>query len=189
MRRASSLFEIDQEPLFEPLAAERQADGEPGWDDEFDESPTTHGTADDLEADEPELRSPVPGRRSRLLVAVAAVGAVGFLGSRLTQSPAPPTASLLATPDRPAVVAAAQPSSPTRRHQKARPRRDSAHRASRSERTRRAQHAPRAPRTKPQSPAMTSPARSAVKVPTPAAVTPSARGAAPEPPGFTGEFF
>lgn len=189
MRRASSLFDIDQEPLFEPLAVEREADGEPGWDDEFDESPTTPGTAGVLERHGLEQRFPVPGLRSRLLVAVAAVSAVGFLGSRLTQSAAPLKASLPSTPDRSAVVAAAQPSPPVRQGQKARRRGESARRASRRERTRRAHRAPRALQTEPQHAAMTSTARSAVTVPTPAAVKPSAQGAAPEHQGFTGEFF
>lgn len=194
MRRARSLFDIDQEPLFEPFALRADADGHPNWADSCDEPLPALQSSRDLEVDVPEQRSPVAGRRSRVLVAVAAVGAVGFLGTRLTQDAAPPSALPRTASQPQAVVAAgrtAQPSPPARQGQNARRRRESAHRATRRERTRRAQRAPRSPRTEPRRRAVASPSRSSVPASPPVPVTPppAAQAPAPEPLGFTGEFF
>lgn len=200
MRCASSLFDIDQEPLLEPVLLEAAADDGLVWDAGLDEFPTTPEPSGDLEADEPGRRSLVPGRRSCLLVAMATVGAVGLLGSRLTQDAEPPstlpsTAPPISLPRTalgpPAVVATAHPSRAGRQSQRARPLRAKMYRATRRERTRRAQRVPRAPRAEYRRRAVASPARSAVPVPAPTPVTPTppAPAPAPEPQGFTGEFF
>lgn len=184
MRRAVSLFDIDQEPLFEPLAVETEGDGEPDWDDEFEGFPTTPGRSADLEADEPEERSPVLGRRSRLLLALAVVGAVGVIGSRLTPGGGQPSSDRRTAPGPPAVVAAAHPSRAVRQRQRARPRRAKDYRATRRQRTHRVR---RAPRAEPRPRGMTSPS-STEPVPATLPATPSAQAPALEP-GFQGEFF
>lgn len=191
MRRASSLFEIDQEPLFEPLALETEADGERDWDDALDELPAALELSDARVADELHRLQPSARRRSLLLVAVAAVGAVGFLGSRLTQVAETPSGPPLSAPDLSAVVEVGQPSPPVRRGETTRLRGAHAHRESQRGRAPRERHGSRATGRPSRRRQTTSPSRSLVPVPAPVPIRPArpAQAPAPEPQGFTGEFF
>lgn len=188
MRRARSLFEIDQEPLFEPVSLEADDDaGAQGWDDSYDrydDLPPGAATATRHAAEENSAR--LGGSwRSRVLVVVAAIGVLGFVGSRLTQvasapSAAPRTAALSPLP----VVAAPVGVTAQRRHavrtRRAPSRAASRHAGASSPRAavRSAAGARRA------SPPVTAP-RPAVSAPAP----PYAPPAPPEPQGFIGEFF
>lgn len=193
MRRASSFFDIDQEPLFEPLAHEAEAGGKARWDGAFDELPEDLARWGDHEADELQRRPAVPGRRSRLLVAVAAIGALGFVGSRLTSDTEPP-AHPRTGPDRSAVRAAApaaQPSPQASRDERRPPGRSNARQAARRRRTHRERRASHTPRREPGRQRTATPARSAAPVPAPlpATAVPRTDSPAPERQGFTGEFF
>ena len=191
MRRASSLFEIDQERLFEAAVLEPEASGEPDWDLALDEFPEALAPSRDHEAEEPERQTPMTGRRSRLLAVVVAMGALGFFGSRLTQDAGAPSVPPSAAPEPPAVVAAAQESAPAPRTQTTHPRGAHAGPAPRRDRTRRAQRAARtAPNVGRRQPAPSAP-RPAAPSPTPVPTSPPrpAQEPSPEPQGFPREFF
>lgn len=191
MRRASSLFEIDQEPLFETAVLEPEASGEPDWGLALDEFPEALAPSRDHEAEEPERQPPMTGRRSRLLAVAVAIGAVGFLGSRLAQDAGTLNAPPSAAPGPPAVATAAPVSAPAPRAHTTRPRDGHTSPASRRDRTRRAQRAARtAPNVGRRRPAPSAP-RPAAPSPTPVPTSPPrpAQEPAPEPQGFTGEFF
>lgn len=191
MRRASSLFEIDQEPLFETAVLVPEASGAPDWDLALDEFPEALAPSRDHEAEEPERQPPMTGRRSRLLAVAVAIGAVGFLGSRLTQNAGTPNVPPSAASEPPAAVAATRESAPAPRAQTTHPPGAHASPAPRRDRGRGAQRAARtAPKVGRRQPAPSAP-RPVAPVPTPAPTSPPrpAQEPAPEPQGFTGEFF
>ena len=188
MRRARSLFEIDQEPLFEPGSFEGDdGDAEQSWDDRYDDLPPAAATAVTREAADENSARIGRGLRSRVLVVVAAIGVAGFVGSRLTQVAGTPTVPprTAATSQPPSAVAPLADSVPALRPQATRTRR-----ARPGATSRRA--AARRPRAAARPAARAMQASAPVTAPLPAVPAPVPRYAPPPPPephGFSGEFF
>ena len=185
MRRARSLFEIDQEPLFEPGSLESD-DGarEQVWDASYDDLPLTAATAARHAAQAPGARL---GGGRRMLVVVAAIGVAGFVGSRLTHVAGTPTVAprTAATSPPTAVAGPVADLVPARRRQAPRTHRARSAAAPLRAGASRSRPAPRpAARARQASPRVTAPLPAVpVRVPRYAPASP------PEPQGFIGEFF
>ncbi len=187
MRRAGSLFEIDQEPLFEPGPPKADGAAEQGWEHSYDDLPPASAAAPRHAADATGAGLG-GGRRSRMLVVIAAIGVAGFLGSRVTQFAGTPTVAPRAagtSPLPPTAVAPAARSIPVQRRPATRSRRARSEAASRRVRVRRQRDAASAVARARQAGLPVSAPLRAVLAPAPRAVPPPA----PEPQGFTGEFF